>query len=294
MAGVDPNVQRRWLGLELRKAREAAGVTQRAAAKELEWSLSKLIRIETGAQGVSVTDLKALVALYGVTDSVQVGALTEAARGSHGQTWWNGYRDIVSPQFAWLLGAESQGASLRVSRTAAIPGLLHTEAYAAAYMGAFKDPKGRVPRIIRLRMERQKRFFGSGAESAFIVGEEALRGLHAGPGVMRRQFEHLLDMGQRPNVTIQIVPLTARSYGGFEIPFTLLQLHEPAEEVLYIESITGDLLARDEPELIAEFAEYFAAMSGLALSKEDGEALLAERIAALRLAEGPEASRTAE
>jgi transcriptional regulator with XRE-family HTH domain len=174
MADVDPNVRRRWLGLELRKVREATERTQRQAARALEWSLSKLIRIESGAQGISVTDLNALLALYGVVDADQVAALTAAARGSHGQTWWNGYRDVVSSQFAWLLGAESHAVSLRVSHPFLLPGLLQTEAYAAALMGVFRDQQGRMPRIIDLRIERQERFFSSGAESLFVIGEEAL------------------------------------------------------------------------------------------------------------------------
>ena len=111
---------------------------------------------------------------------------------------------------------------------------------------------------------------------------------------MRRQLEHLLDMGQRPGVTIRIVPFTGGSHAGVGTPFTLLRLRKPEEEVLYIEGINGDQLDRDEPDRIAEYGEYFEAMNGLALSEEDGDALLAERIDTLRRAENPEASRAVE
>lgn len=288
MSGADPNIQRRRLGHELRRAREAAGMTQREAAQKLEWSLSKLTRIEVGAQGVTVTDLGALLALYEVADPQQVEALKAVARASHGRTWWTGYHDIVSSQFAWLLGAESQGASLRVSDQFRIPGLLHTEAYAVAFMGAFGDPDERTQRIIRLRMERQRRFFSPEADSIFIVGEEALQRWHGGPSVMREQLEHLLAMGQQAGVTIRIVPFSAGSHGGLGSPFTLVRLKESEEEVLYIESVTGDLLARDEPDRLAKYTEYFETMRGLALSKEDGEALLRERIDILHRAEQSE------
>lgn len=292
MASVDPNVHRRRLGHELRRGREAAGLTQREAAKGVEWSLSKVIRIEAGAQGISVTDLSALLALYGVTDPDRVAALTDAARGSRGQSWWHGYRDIVSSQFAQLLGHESQAASLRITNPLLIPGLLHTKEYATALMGVYRD-QGRTRRIIELRMERQERLFNSGAESSFAIGEEALHRWIGGPGVLRRQVEHLVAMGQRPDVAIRIVPFREGSHPGLQSPFTLLRLKETEEEILYIESINGDQLARDEPDRNAEYGEYFETMYGLALSHEDGDALLRERIDHLRHTEKTETGRTA-
>ena len=74
----DPSRQRRRLRVELRRVRDAAGLTQRQAAERLEWSLSKLIRIEAGTVGVSVTDLRAMLQLYGVTKQSLVDGLTEA------------------------------------------------------------------------------------------------------------------------------------------------------------------------------------------------------------------------
>jgi transcriptional regulator with XRE-family HTH domain len=292
MTGGDPSVHRRRLGVALRRGREAAGLTQRDAAKGVEWSLSKLIRIEAGAQGISVTDLNALLALYGVTDTVEVAALTTAARESRGQSWWNGYRDIVSLQFALLLGLESQAASLRVTHPFLIPGLLHTEEYAAALMGVYRD-QGRAQRIIDLRMERQERLFGSEAETFFVIGEEALHRWNGGPGVQRRQLQHLLDMGQRPGVTIRIVPFEGGSHPGLQCPFTLIRLAETDEEILFIESVNSDQLSRDEPDRIAEYAEYFETMNGLALSQEGGDALLSDRIDRLSHAEQTEPGRTA-
>jgi transcriptional regulator with XRE-family HTH domain len=290
--GADPSVQRRRLALELRRGRDAAGLTQRDAAREIEWSLSKLIRIESGAQGISVTDLNALLALYGVTDPDQVATLATAARGSRGQSWWNGYRDIVSPQFAQLLGHETQAASVRVAHPFLIPGLLQTEEYAAALMDVYRD-HGRGKRIINLRMERQERLFGSGAEALFVIGEEALHRWIGGPDVLRHQVKHLLDISQRTGTAIRIVPFRAGSHPGLQSPFTLLRLRETDEEVLFLESINGDDLARDEPDQIAEYGEYFETMYGIALSHEDGDALLGERIDLLSHARETDSGGTA-
>lgn len=66
--GVDPIVYRRRLRNILRRERDSQGMTQHAAASAMSWSVSKLIRIETGAVTISVNDLKALLEHYGITE----------------------------------------------------------------------------------------------------------------------------------------------------------------------------------------------------------------------------------
>lgn len=94
---VDPSLNRRKLRLALRQARERVGLTQREAAERVEWSQSKLIRVETGTVSVSVSDLRALMTLYGLTDDTVVGELEEAARGSKGPSWWSSFHDVLTP-----------------------------------------------------------------------------------------------------------------------------------------------------------------------------------------------------
>lgn len=285
MAAVgDPSVQRRRLRTALRKAREEARLTQREAAAALEWSLSKLIRIEAGAQGLSVTDLKAMLDLYGVTAEDRVAALSAAARGSRGQPWWSSYRDIVSQQFARYLDHEANAASFRIFHPLLVPGLLHTEEYAAEILGVHPEPE-RAPRIQDLREERQDRLFArSDLEFAFILDEEALHRWIGGPLLMRRQLQHLRDMAERPDVSIQIVPFSAGAHPGLRGPFILLRLSETDDEVLFLESASGDQLIRDDPELIAKYATYFEKLRELALPHEQGEALLKDLIERLHLA----------
>ena len=70
MAGDRPSpvVQRRRLRTELRKARQDAGLTQEQVADAMDWSLSKVIRIEAGTVGISTNDLKALLRHYQLDD----------------------------------------------------------------------------------------------------------------------------------------------------------------------------------------------------------------------------------
>ena len=283
--GADPSVQRRRIRVVLRSSREAAGFTQDAAAERLGWSPSKVVRAEAGLHGVSEQDLKAALALYRVTDPDLVAELAAAARGSRRHSWWHPYRGMVSPQFAQLLGHESQAASVRACHPFLIPGLLHTREYAAALMSFYRDQE-RVREVIELRMQRQARLRANpAAEVAYVVGEEALHRWIGGPGVMRRQVERLLAAGRDPNVTILVVPFTAGTHPGLQSPFTLLGLTEPEEELLFIESVNGDRFFRDEPKLTAEYGDYFRAMSALALPQEEGNALLRDQAGRLRHAE---------
>src|SRR4051794_595764 len=110
---TDPALQRRKLRFELRRLREAAGFTQLSVATEMEWSLSKVIRIETGQVGVTITDLKALLQHYGVTDPQQSTELFAIARASRERPWWNRYKGSANPNFLLSLGYEGSATIVR-------------------------------------------------------------------------------------------------------------------------------------------------------------------------------------
>jgi len=281
----DPNVRRRKLGAELRRRREEADLRQRAAADQLDWSLSKLIRIETGAHSVSVSDLKAMLDAYKVTDAQQVGALVAAARGSRGQAWWNNYRDIVSPQFARYLGHEGAANGFRIFHPFLVPGLLHTREYATALLGVFPGV-GKAQRLVNMRMERQQRVLSqAGLNFTFIMGEEALYRWVGGPRVMRHQLEHLLNIGDNEHAAVKIIPFTVGAYPGLLGPFIMLALQENDENIVFLESAGGDQLIRDDPDKISEYAEYFEMLIEMSLPSDEATNLLRENIDKLSHAE---------
>jgi transcriptional regulator with XRE-family HTH domain len=277
-ASDDPNVQRRRLKTALRKAREDARLTQRDAAKKLEWSPSKLIRIEAGAQGLSVTDLQAMFAVYELADAELLGTLKAAARASRGHPWWSEYRDLVSPNFAQYLGHEGAASSFRIFHPFLVPGLLQTEDYAAAVLGAHPE-ENRAAKIVELRMRRQDKLFQRPElEFEFVVNEEALHRWIGGASAMRRQLEHLREMSGHPNVSIFVLPYSSGAHPGLRGPFVLLGLDQPDGDLLFLESVNGDQLIRDDPEQVARYATRFEALRGTSLPEERGRARLAELI----------------
>jgi transcriptional regulator with XRE-family HTH domain len=278
MPGGDPSRQRRKLKAELQKARSAADLTQRQAAQVLHWSESKIIRVENGQVGISVTDLQAMLHLYGVTDEGVIADLSDAARGSRGSSWWSHYRDVVSPKFALYLGQEASASSIRVFHPFLIPGLLHTEEYALALLRVH-SAVDKARRIGDMRRQRQQSLLGheDSPKVIFVFGEEALHRWIGGPEVMQAQLQHLLDISENPGISVEVIPFGAGAHPGLLGPFILLDFEDPREKLLFVEGISGELVSRDEREKVTLFDHYFETMRIQALKDKESRAVVEER-----------------
>ncbi len=262
----DPAINRRRLSAELRRARDKSGLTQHQAADALEWSVSKIIRIEKGTVGLSVTDLRALLQEYGVDDPERVSSLTEAARRSKGQSWWAEYKEVIDPKFALYLGYEGAAKTIRAFHPIHFPGFLQTTDYTLALM----EPDGKpevARRIAELRAARQRRLFDEmgGPETYFILDEAAIRRRIGDPTVMRRQLEHVRERMAQDRVRLRVLPFTAGAHYSTAGSFTLLSF-EDDEDLVNVESLTGILASRDDLELIAAYQECFEHLDTRALS----------------------------
>src|SRR5918911_131185 len=90
-----PTVRRRRLGLELRRLREAAGVTIETVADRLECSSSKISRIETGHTGATPRDVRDMLEVYGVSDAER-DALVQLAREARKKGWWHAFNEAFT------------------------------------------------------------------------------------------------------------------------------------------------------------------------------------------------------
>lgn len=151
---LDSHVHRRRLQAAVRQARIDAGRTQPEVARALDWSLSKVVRIESGAVGVSTTDLKALLELYGVDDTPRVAAVLDDARRARRPASWADYSDVYGKEFIAYLGFESSATEVRQFQAGLVPGLLQTEAYARSVLTAVRKGDD-IERLVEARMKRQ-------------------------------------------------------------------------------------------------------------------------------------------
>jgi transcriptional regulator with XRE-family HTH domain len=272
----DAPVNRRRLRSELRRARATAKLTQKDVAEAMEWSLSKLIRIESGLVGMSTSDLKGLLQHYGIVEPTEVERFLNLNRaGKEQRGWWTGYRDTISQQYLNLLSYENSASTIQTFQPLLIPGLLQDEEYARAVIrtlsGSATDK--RVEELVELRLRRQEVLFerSNPPEMFFVIDEAALHRWVGGRDVMRHQLHRLKDEARRDNVTIEVVPFTAGAHPGMLGPFVIFEFtDERDEDALFLENWRGDLVSRDEQEEITPYREAFAQLRELA-GKEDLE-----------------------
>ncbi|WP_018349601.1 helix-turn-helix domain-containing protein [Longispora albida] len=275
------SVRRRRLRFELKRSRDEAGLTQEQVAQEMDWSPSKVIRIEAGAVGISTNDLKALLRLYGVDNPARIAELTELARLTRQrQPWWAPYKEHIDPRYAEYIGYEMDAAVIYQSHPYTIPGLLHTEEYTRVVIadGGPADLTEEVAEIlVEVRLRRQREVLERPKPPAFhlVLGEAALRILVGGQQVMRNQLTYLLDVARRPEVTLQIVPFSAGAYAGLIGPFTILEFADPIDDdVAYLEGSEAGLI-RDSPEQLSGYRQAFDQVVGRALSPADSAGFVA-------------------
>ncbi|MFF7330190.1 Scr1 family TA system antitoxin-like transcriptional regulator [Streptomyces sp. NPDC008150] len=272
---VDPSLNRRKLRLALRHARENAGLTQREAARNVEWSQSKLIRVETGTVGVSVSDLRALLALYRVDHPDRVAELEQAARGSKGPSWWSSFHDVVTPQFAQYLGYEGAATSLHTYHPIVVPGHLQTKRYAEALLAPRGLDPERLERVVTLRMKRRERMFDNpgGPACVFLLDEAAVRRQIGGPEVQAEQLRQLLDLGGREEIAVRVLPFEAGAHYSTLGSFVLLGFPDD-DDLLYLEHAAGSMTGGEDLDLLARYQECFQTIEEAALSESDSADLI--------------------
>ena len=280
-----PAVQRRRLRTELRKARLGAGLTQEQVAKAMDWSLSKLIRIENGTTaGISTNDLRAILSHY-KADEYRVAEFLALARASRERTWWSAYRDVAPPRLIQFIEYEEAANPVRNFQDLVVPGLLQTAEYARASTEQLAPgmPADRVEPVIEIRMKRQELLKRPDAPLMFFVMDEAVvRRLVGGKEVMRQQLQRIIDVAGQDNVTVEVVPFTAGLRPGMQTPFVIHEFPDAADDdVLYQETANGGLLSRDDPEEILSFREHFERLRDASLGIDGTVDFLHELISGL-------------
>ena len=240
-----PTVLRIMLGTQLRRLREASGITPDQAGYEIRGSRSKISRLEHGRVGFKERDVEDLLTLYGVADpQVRTGMLS-LAQQANTPGWWAKYHDIIPDWLEPYLGLEMAASLIRNFELQFVHGLLQTEDYARAVTALAFGPRSadEVERRVRLRMQRQDVLRGPDPPRAwFVLDESVLRRPIGGRQVMRAQLKHLLDMAGLPHITLQVVPFQQGGHAGAGGAFTILRFAAPdLPDVVYLEQLTSAL-----------------------------------------------------
>ena len=277
-----PGVLRLLLGAQLRRLREAAGITPEAAGYEIRASRSKISRMEHGRVGFKQRDVADLLTLYGVTDERTRSSVLSLAKQANTQGWWRQYGDILPDWFEAYLGLEAAATLIRTFELQFVHGLFQTEAYARAVtvLGHRAAPAGEIDRRVTLRMKRQDLLEGADAPRVWsVMDEAALRRPVGGRHVMREQLNRLIEVAAQPRVTVQVVPFRRGGHAGAGGSFTVLRFGQPdLPDVAYIEQLTSALYLERRAD-VDHYLEVMNRLSAEALTPAGTVRFLREIIA---------------
>ncbi|MFD9985028.1 helix-turn-helix domain-containing protein [Streptomyces massasporeus] len=261
-----PTLLKMLVGVQLAGFREDARLAQDQAARAVGFSAAKLSRIESGKgrRPPTESDVRALLDLYG-TDDYEASVLLKLLQRAGEPGWWQRYDKRLMPEwFDRLVGLQEAAATIRTFEIQYVPGLLQTPAYTRAVVerGLPNAPSAEVERRVELRRHRARLVSRTDAPQLWaIIDESVLLRVLGSTEVMREQLAHLVEMAERSNVTLQIVPLSVTNASAPAIPITYLRFGGlDLPDVVYLEHIKSAnfLEDRDETE------EYRIALDRLA------------------------------
>jgi hypothetical protein len=206
--GIKGTLQQRQLARTLRRLREEAGLSLEEAAPKLDWSTSKLGRIETAQQGVDVHGVRSMLDLYNI-GGAQWTEIIDMVREARKKGEWHAYG--IGDQ--GYLRLELDATVVHNYQLAYVPGLLQTENYMRVlFQHSRRRPTdAEVDRDVQARLFRQRRLTGEPAlELVAIVDESALRRPVGGVATMRAQLRQLVAVADLGSVCLQVLPTSLR------------------------------------------------------------------------------------
>jgi hypothetical protein len=200
--------------------------------------------MELGRVGFKERDVADLLTLYGITDERERGVFLALARRANVPGWWHHYSDILPNWFEMYLGLEQASAVIRTYQPQLVPGLLQTREVARTViqLGTPGGSVAEIERRVALRMTRQEVLTQPGAPSLWVVIEEAALWRLGERSAMQEQIQHLIEMTELPNITLQAIPIYSGPHAAVGGPFTILRFSEPdLPDIVYLEQLTSAL-----------------------------------------------------
>jgi transcriptional regulator with XRE-family HTH domain len=268
-------VRQRRVSTELRELRKKAGLTCADVARALGTSITKVSRMETGARGLYVDDVAAMLGLYHVPARRREEILDLVRNGGE-PNWWQLKPTDLPTEWRDLIALENDAVTITNFEPLVIPGLLQTEEYATALTRGLDDSLSdtEVTSLVATRMGRRTLLTKRNAPTLLaIIDEIVLRRPVGEPGVMQRQLQHLLACAERPNIIVQVVPFSAGATPGLGGPIIILDLAD-GRSVVHFETWRAGAFLSEEPHIRATKL-VVRRLRALALAPEESIRLIA-------------------
>lgn len=258
----------RRLGIALRHAREAAGLTLEQAADEINSTRSTLSRYENAQTMVSPAMVRALLTLYRRPES-EIADMVQLAKEARKPGWWVSYSYVLDRRTIDFIAVEAEATAIANFEPSVVPGLLQTPEYIRAIMkgGPHTLADDEVEQRVQIRLGRQERLRETDPPIFdAIVDEGALLRPVGGEAVMAAQLRSLLKASEMPNVTIQVIPLRAGYHRGTRGSLHILEFADPEDPILAsVETVAGQLIL-DRPHDLRTCTKIMEHLRAVALS----------------------------
>jgi transcriptional regulator with XRE-family HTH domain len=269
-----PTFRRQQLGIQLRRLREAAGITIDQVAERLGFSASKVSRIESAKIGVAPRDVLGFAQVYGVP-AEQVEALVRMSCEARQKGWWQLYGTVLTTAY---VGLEAAADAIHAYEALVVPGLLQIEDYARAVIHAARPDieESEIEKRVRIRIARQSLLTHDYPLDLWVILDEAVLHRPVGdPCVLRQQLQHLVMVSDLPNVTLQVLPFAAGGHAGMDGSFAMLLYREPTDpDLVFLANAAGGLFLEKDDEL-QRYALIFDLLQSLARPPDESIAMIA-------------------
>ncbi|MGM1061900.1 helix-turn-helix domain-containing protein [Saccharothrix sp. Mg75] len=262
------------IGTTLRRMREELDLPREHAAEVLDCTVTKIGNIETAASGIRYAELEKLLDLYRADEATRddllglnVDANRRRRRSKRG--------GVIAPWLRRILDVEASATEVLYSSFELVPAVLQTEAYARALMTAVGLAEEVLEKNLELRLGRRLLLTDRRPPLNLwaVIAEPALRSNTGGPDVMREQLRHLLDMTERENVVVQVMPLGSGAHALTGTTLTLFRLPEGLPSLVSVDMPYGDSFVDNQAQ-VEKTARWFDFTRAKALGPEESRELL--------------------
>jgi transcriptional regulator with XRE-family HTH domain len=274
LQGPDSTVRIEVLGEELRRLREAAGLTLTQVVEQIGIHYSHLSRLETGKRPPNVADVAALLVVYGVTGQDRRDLL-ELTKPMDQPGWLQNHTRSFAARVSALRILESRATALFSFETSLVPGLLQTVPYAQAVFRevAMITDLEEVDRRMVTRIQRQAVLRARATTLLAMVCQPALETPVGGVDVLRDQLHHLVEAAARPNISLRVLPTSVGAHPGLSGAFLRMRFAD-RPNVVFLGGGTASLFL-EEADDIEVYKTISVELLGLALNEEESVAFVA-------------------
>lgn len=242
---------RRSIADAVKKLREGRGKLLAEAARDLRMSSSKLSRLEHAQGKPLLGDIRGIISYYQIEDTPLAARLERWVEAAQRRGWWTNFDDEVIEGLDAHLAYEVDAAIERVYTIPFVPVLLQTLDYARA---VFRDMEHRseseTRQLLAVRLRRQEALHGrEGLEPLKLIAvthESSLHQIVGSSDVMREQLDELAERPALPNVSLRVLPFTAKPMFSMTCMYAHFEYRDVGEsDIVHIETHAGFFSVED-------------------------------------------------